>query len=132
MLGEHLLPSHCLAAYTLYRVFPDRQAPKQPIPIECGFYSHHPEHQGHSQPSARSGPQKDGPYWQQDEGGSGHAVNAKETLISEQDIKTTSLEAGVALEQALHSRSPLLPLQFSRRSLYIYSEFKFVSVNLCN
>lgn len=49
------------------------------------FYSHHPGH-CHSQPSARSGPQKDGPYWQQDAGASGHAVNAEQTLISEQGI----------------------------------------------
>lgn len=56
-----------------------------------GFYSHHPGHRGHSQPSARSGPQKDGPYWQQDAGESDHAVNAKQTLISKQDTKTTRL-----------------------------------------
>lgn len=65
-----------------------RQARLTAIPQQNdGFYSHHPGHRGHSQPSARSGPQKDGPYWQQDAGASGHAVNAEQTLISERGIK---------------------------------------------
>ena len=76
---------HRTASYTCGNLC--RQARLTAIPRQNdGFYSHHPGHRGHSQPSARSGPQRDGPYWQQDAGASGHAVNAKQTLISERDV----------------------------------------------
>ena len=101
---EHVLPSPLTAGHTLCCGFPGRQPPLTTHPQDKdGFYSHHPEHRGHSPPSARSGPQEGDPCWQQDAGGFGHAVNAKQTPISKQDVNITP-GAGCAVAFPLHLR----------------------------
>lgn len=120
MLGEHLLPSH-LTVYTLW-ISSQTSSPANSTQQNDGFYSHHPGHQGRSQPSARSGPQEDGPYWQQDAGESGHAVNAKRAMISEQVIKATPLgdrEPRARFAWGLLDDHSLLLLWTGRRFLWV-------------